>query len=245
MFITDDGIKLNAKLDMPTNGATKCPLCLVFHGFTGHIEEDHILAVSKGLNEIGVATLRVDLYGHGNSEGEFKNHNLYKWLNNILTVVDYAKTLDFVTEMYMCGHSQGGLAVTLAAAMERDTIKALIPLSPAYVIIEGAKQGELLGQPFDPENIPDMLQSWDGRELSGNYIRVAQSIDLDAAIKKYSGPVLIVHGDADEAVPVEYGIEASKKFANCTLKLIPGDTHCYDYHLDQAVEAVQEFVKGL
>ena len=245
MFITDDGIKLNAKLDMPTNGATKCPLCLVFHGFTGHIEENHILAVSKGLNEIGVATLRVDLYGHGNSEGEFKNHNLYKWLNNILTVVDYAKTLDFVTEMYMCGHSQGGLAVTLAAAMERDTIKALIPLSPAYVIIEGAKQGELLGQPFDPENIPDMLQSWDGRELSGNYIRVAQSIDLDAAIKKYSGPVLIVHGDADEAVPVEYGIEASKKFANCTLKLIPGDTHCYDYHLDQAVEAVQEFVKGL
>ncbi|SES70502.1 hypothetical protein SAMN02910413_0549 [Pseudobutyrivibrio sp. C4] len=245
MFITDDGIKLNAKLDMPTNGATKCPLCLVFHGFTGHIEEDHILAVSKGLNEIGVATLRVDLYGHGNSDGEFKNHNLYKWLNNILTVVDYAKTLDFVTEMYMCGHSQGGLAVTLAAAMERDVIKALIPLSPAYVIIEGAKQGELLGQPFDPENIPDMLQSWDGRELSGNYIRVAQSIDLDAAIKKYSGPVLIVHGDADEAVPVEYGIEASKKFANCTLKLIPGDTHCYDYHLDQAVEAVKEFVKGL
>lgn len=245
MFITDDGIKLNAKLDMPTNGATKCPLCLVFHGFTGHIEEDHILAVSKGLNEIGVATLRVDLYGHGNSEGEFKNHNLYKWLNNILTVVDYAKTLDFVTDIYMCGHSQGGLAVTLAAAMERDVIKALIPLSPAYVIIEGAKQGELLGQPFDPENIPDMLQSWDGRELSGNYIRVAQSIDLDAAIKKYTGPVLIVHGDADEAVPVEYGIEASKKFANCTLKLIPGDTHCYDYHLDQAVEAVKEFVKGL
>ncbi|SFO00449.1 hypothetical protein SAMN05216351_102240 [Pseudobutyrivibrio sp. JW11] len=245
MFITDDGIKLNAKLDMPTNGTTKCPLCLVFHGFTGHIEEDHILAVSKGLNEVGVATLRVDLYGHGNSDGEFKNHNLYKWLNNILTVVDYAKTLDFVTEMYMCGHSQGGLAVTLAAAMERDVIKALIPLSPAYVIIEGAKQGELLGQPFDPENIPDMLQSWDGRELSGNYIRVAQSIDLDAAIKKYSGPVLIVHGDADEAVPVEYGIEASKKFANCTLKLIPGDTHCYDYHLDQAVEAVKEFVKGL
>ena len=245
MFITDDGIKLNAKLDMPTNGATKCPLCLVFHGFTGHIEEDHILAVSKGLNDIGVATLRVDLYGHGNSDGEFKNHNLYKWLNNILTVVDYAKTLDFVTEMYMCGHSQGGLAVTLAAAMERDVIKALIPLSPAYVIIEGAKEGELLGQPFDPDNIPDMLQSWDGRELSGNYIRVAQSIDLDAAIKKYNGPVLIVHGDADEAVPVEYGIEASKKFANCTLKLIPGDTHCYDYHLDQAVDAVKEFVKSL
>ena len=44
MYIVDDGIKLNAILDMPEGGAEKCPLCLVFHGFTGHIEEDHIVA---------------------------------------------------------------------------------------------------------------------------------------------------------------------------------------------------------
>lgn len=245
MYITDDGIKLNAKLDMPVGGAEKCPLCLVFHGFTGHIEEDHIVAVAKGLNEIGVATLRVDLYGHGNSDGEFRNHNLYKWLNNILTVVDYAKTLDFVTDMYICGHSQGGLAVTLAAAMLRDTVKALIPLSPAYVIIDGAKTGMLLGQPFDPDNIPDELTSWDDRKLSGNYIRVAQSIDVDAAIKKFNGPVLIVHGDEDEAVPVEGSIEAAKKFANCKLELIKGDDHCYGSHLDLVVKAVQDFVREL
>ena len=245
MYITDDGIKLNAKLDMPVNGAEKCPLCLVFHGFTGHIEEDHIVSVAKGLNEIGVATLRVDLYGHGNSDGEFRNHNLYKWLNNILTVVDYAKTLDFVTDMYICGHSQGGLAVTLAAAMLRDTVKALMPLSPAYVIIDGAKNGMLLGQPFDPDNIPDELISWDDRKLSGNYIRVAQSIDVDAAIKKYNGPVLIVHGDEDEAVPVQGSIEAAKKFSNCKLELINGDDHCYGSHLDLVVKAVQDFVREL
>ena len=244
-FIEDDGIKLNAKLDMPVNGADKCPLCLVFHGFTGHMEEDHIVAVAKAMNEVGVATLRVDLYGHGNSDGEFKNHNLYKWLNNILTVTDYAKKLDFVTDMYICGHSQGGLAVTLAAAMERDAIKALMPLSPAYVIIDGAKTGELLGQSFDPEHIPDELLSWDGRTLNGNYIRVAQSIDLDTAMKKFSGPVLIVHGDADDTVPVEFAIDASKKFANCKLELIKDDDHCYGKHMDKMVEAVQNFVKGL
>jgi alpha-beta hydrolase superfamily lysophospholipase len=245
MYINDDGIKLNAKLDMPPGDVKKCPLCLVFHGFTGHIEEDHIVAVAKGLNEIGVATLRVDLYGHGNSYGEFREHNLYKWLNNILAVVDYAKKLEFVTDMYICGHSQGGLAVTLAAAMLRDTVKALIPLSPAYVIIKGAKEGELLGQPFDPENIPDQLISWDDRTLSGNYIRVAQSIDLDAAIKKFKGPVLIVHGDEDEAVPVQGSIEAAKKFANCKLELIKGDDHCYGSHLDLVVRAVQDFMREL
>lgn len=245
MYILDDGIKLNAKLDMPENGADKCPLCLVFHGFTGHIEEEHIVKVAKAMNEVGVATLRVDLFGHGKSDGEFKNHNLYKWLNNILAVVDYAKSLDFVTDIYMCGHSQGGLAVTLAAAMEQDVVKALIPLSPAYVIIKGAKEGELLGQSFDPVNIPDELISWDGLTLSGNYIRVAQTIDLDGAIAKYTGPVLLVHGDEDEAVPVEFSIEAAKKFANARLELIKGDDHCYDRHLDQVTDVVKDFIMNL
>ncbi len=245
MYIIDDGIKLNAKLDMPEQGAEKCPLCIVIHGFTGHIEENHIVAVAKGLNQIGVATLRVDMFGHGNSDGEFREHNLYKWLNNILAVVDYAKKLEFVTDIYICGHSQGGLVVTLAAAMERDTIKALIPLSPAYVIIEGAKQGMLLGQPFDPEHIPDELVSWDGLTLNGNYIRVAQTINLDEAIEKFQGPVFIVHGDADETVPVQYAIDASKKFKNCKLELIKDDSHCYDNHLDLMVEAVKNFVNEI
>lgn len=245
MYILDDGIKLNAKLDMPETGADKCPLCLVFHGFTGHIEEEHIVKVAKAMNEVGVATLRVDLFGHGKSDGEFKNHNLYKWLNNILAVVDYAKSLDFVTDIYMCGHSQGGLAVTLAAAMEQDVVKALIPLSPAYVIIKGAKEGELLGQPFDPVNIPDELISWDGLTLSGNYIRVAQTIDLEGAIAKYKGPVLLVHGDEDEAVPVEFSIEAAKKFANARLELIKGDDHCYDRHLNQVTDVVKDFIMNL
>ena len=245
MYIYEDGLKLNAILDMPDNGGEKCPLCVVVHGFTGHIEEEHIVAVAKAMNEVGVATLRVDLYGHGKSDGEFRNHNLYKWINNIMTAIDYAKSLDFVTDIYMCGHSQGGLAITLAAAMEKDIVKAIIPLSPAYVIIKGAKEGELLGQPFDPINIPNELNSWDGLTLSGDYIRVAQSFDLEAAMRKYSGKVLLVHGDADETVPVQFSIDASKIFPDCRLKLIKDDFHCYEKHLDEVVEVVKDFVKEL
>ncbi|MBP5726766.1 MAG: alpha/beta fold hydrolase, partial [Clostridia bacterium] len=197
MYITDDGIRLNAKLDMPENHPGKCPLVIVIHGFTGHMEERHIVAVSRTLNEIGYATLRVDMYGHGNSDGKFEDHTLYKWLTNAMTVIDYARSLDFVTDLYLCGHSQGGMTVMLAGAMKRDVIKGLIPLSPAWMLPEGARKGTLLGQVFDPDHIPDVLPAWGDRGLKGNYVRVAQTIHVEEAIDRFTGPVLIVHGDAD------------------------------------------------
>ena len=91
MYIMDDGIRLNAKIDMPSGWqeGTKVPLVIIIHGFTGHMEERHIIAAADALNQVGCATLRVDMYGHGHSDGEFRNHTLYKWLTNALTVIDY------------------------------------------------------------------------------------------------------------------------------------------------------------
>ena len=244
MYITDDGIRLNAKLDMPAEHGDKCPLVIVIHGFTGHMEERHITAVSQILNECGFATLRVDMYGHGHSDGKFEDHTLYKWLTNALAVIDYARGLDFVTDLYLCGHSQGGMTVMLAGAMKHDVITGLIPLSPAWMIPEEARKGTLLGRDFDPDRIPDMLGDWGERGLGGNYIRVAQTIHVEDAIDRFDGPVLIVHGDEDEAVPVEYGIRAAERYKDCKLVLIPGDTHCYDYHLDQVLDAVREWMQG-
>ena len=241
MYIIDDGIRLNARLDRPA-GAEKCPLVIVIHGFTGHSEERHIVATAQMLNDIGFATLRVDMYGHGSSDGEFKDHTLYKWLTNAMTVIDYARGLDFVTDLYLCGHSQGGLTVMLAAAMKRDVIRAIVPMSPAIMIPEYARRGELLGQTFDPDRVPEALEGWDGRVLGGNYVRVAQTIRVEDAIDRFDGPVLIVHGDQDEAVPVRYAHEAAARYRNAKLVIIPGDDHCYDLHLDLAVDAVRAFM---
>ena len=239
-WITSDGMRLNAILEKPVAG--RCPIVVIIHGFTGYKDERHIVAVSEALNEIGYATLRVDMYGHGKSEGEFKNHTLYKWMTNALTVIDYARGLDFVTDVYLCGHSQGGLLVMLAAALKRDQIRAVIPLSPAAMIPEIARRGELLGVSFDPEHIPDEFVYNEEAILDGNYLRVAQMIDVEAAIDRYRGPVLIVHGDEDESVPVRVGIDAANRYADCKLVLIPGDDHCYNHHLDQVVDAVKAWM---
>ncbi len=242
MYILDDGMRLNIKIDMPEHPCEKCPMVIVVHGFTGHMEEEHIKAVSRILNETGFATLRVDMYGHGGSDGEFRNHTLFKWLTNILTVIDYAMQLEWVTELYLCGHSQGGLTVILAAAMRSDTIKGLIPMSPAISIPESARQGILLGTAFDPDRIPEMIVSDWGWKVKGNYARVAQTIHVEDAIRRYTGPVLLIHGEQDEAIPVSYSLEAQRIYKNAELVLIPEAAHCYEGHLDEVTAAVRNWM---
>lgn len=239
--ITDDGIRLHAKLDIPEGGGRR-PLAIVFHGLTGNMEERHIRAVASAINEAGVATLRVELYGHGQSDGSFHEHTLYRWITNALAVIDHAKALGFADGLYLCGHSQGGLLTMLVAAMRQDDVRAIIPLSPAVVIVDGARRGELLGISFDPDHVPDELVAGD-LALNGNYVRVAQTLDVDEAIRRFRKPVLLVHGSADRSVPVRYSIDAAEKYADARLVVLPDDDHGYSLHLDEMTEAVRAFLR--
>ena len=241
-YIDSDGIKLHAKLDRPDD--KKGPLCILIHGFTGHMEEDHMIAAQKAMNEAGVSVLRVEMYGHGKSDGRFSDHTLYKWVTNAVSAVEYAKSMDFVTDLYLCGHSQGGLLTMLAGGMYSDHIKAIIPLSPAWTIPEMTRQGNLLGIGFDPQNIPGMItvENW---KLSGNYIRVAQSIDVEYEISRFEGPVLIIHGDEDESIPYSCAQRALELYKNASLITIHGADHCYTGHLNDMTDALKEFFEKI
>ena len=240
-YIDSDGIRLHAKLELPEYEG-KCPLTIVIHGLTGHMEEEHIKAVAETFRECGIGTLRVEMYGHGKSEGDFGQHTLFKWINNALDVVDYAKSLDFVSDLYIAGHSQGGLLTMIIAGLRNNDFKAVIPLSPATSILGAAKEGNFFGLPFDPKHIPDHF-NFMGIDFSGNYFRVAQMIHLEELIDKYEGKVLLIHGDEDEAVPLSCSIEAAKRYRDAKLVVIKGDDHCYTRHLDEVVEALRDFLK--
>ena len=243
-YLNDDGIRLHMKLDRPEGADenVKTPLMILLHGLTGHMEERHVTALKDTCLQHGFSVLRADLYGHGKSEGAFHDHTLFKWLGNIMRITDYAKTLDFADGLYLMGHSQGGYATMLAAGMRPDAYQAILPLSPATSLEFGAKTGHTVGVCFDPYEVPDELPRPVTSALSGNYIRALQMLDVRAAMKRYRGPVLIVHGDADQTVPVECAYEAAEIYENCRLAIIPGDRHCYDYHLDQVLDAVGAFL---
>ena len=242
-FLEADRMKIHAKLDVPADSAEKekLPLVIILHGYTGHMEEDHIAGQARTFCEHGFAALRVELYGHGQSDGDFKEHTVMKWLTQLLYVIDYAAALPWRGNLYLTGHSQGGLTVMLAAAAKGDMLKAVIPLSPAVNIHYGARTGDFLKYSFDPAHIPAEYER-DGRVLNGNYLRVAQLLPLEDAIQRTECPILIVHGDEDEAVPIEGSREAVRKYKNAQLKEIPGDTHCYDHHLDQMLKIVTDYL---
>lgn len=248
-YLRDDGINIHVKLDLPDVSAAgaedRLPLLILIHGFTGNMEENHLLAVKQAALESGFAVLRAEMYGHGMSGGAFRDHTLHKWISNAMTVIDYARGLDFVSGLYLAGHSQGGLLTILIGAMEKDRLKAILPLSPALKIPVDARSGNVLGMPFDPDRIPEQVEDGEGLVLGGNYIRIAQMIDAEAAIRRYKGPVLIVHGSADETIPVQYSIDAAGQYADARLVVIPDDTHCYDLHPDMLADAVRDFLQTL
>ena len=238
-YINSDGTRLHAKLDRPDD-TVNGPLCILIHGFTGHMEEEHIIAAQKAMNEAGVSVLRAEMYGHGKSDGKFIDHTLYKWVTNALAVIAYARGLDFVTELYICGHSQGGLLTMLLGGMCADVFKGILPLSPAWMIPENARAGIVLGNSFDPEHIPEKLasESW---EISGDYIRVAQTIHVEDAIARFKGKVLIVHGDEDPVVPYSYAEKAAELYRDAAVIPIHGADHCFVGHLDELTDSIKSF----
>ena len=242
IIIPDDGISLSAVLETPEGAEGKLPLVIILHGFGSAKNRIHTMQTAETMREAGFATLRLDLFGHGESGGEFCRHTLYKWIGNTLAAINYMRGLGY-TELYLSGHSQGGLVAALAAGMEPDRIAGLVLRAPAFLIPPGAREGSLLGYSFDPDRIPDSIPVIKGLELDGNYIRVAQTIHAEEAADRYKGPVLILHGDEDDTVPPEDSRRMAQRYQRCELAVMAGETHHFDRHPEQMREIIREWMK--
>ncbi len=247
MTLWDDGVRLNAVLEEPehTEGAGRPPLVIVLHGFSSAGDRPHNIRAAAAMREAGYATLRLDLYGHGKSGGEFRNHTLCKWISNTLAAVDRMREAGY-GEILLSGHSQGGLVAAMAAGMEgEERIRGLILRAPAFLIPRGAREGNMLGNTFDPLRIPDEFPVIKGLTLSGNYLRVAQVVYAERAAERYEGPVLILHGDEDDTVPVEDSLEMAQRYRRCETAVIPGETHHFDRKPEQMRALIRDWLAGL
>ena len=270
-YIDHKDIKLHAKLSIPETemeksaagnsevsslklsenlnaggSAQALPLVIIVHGLTGDMEENQLLCVERAALHCQMASLRLEMFGHGLSGGDFAEHTVSKWVEEIIYVVDKiisgGRIYNF-SDIYLCGHSQGGLASILAAAGLKGKIKSLILLSPATCIVTDARCGNFFGEHFDEKHPPKKLTFWENYTLNGSYLEDAENLPLENAISSYTEPVLIVHGTEDEAVPFEDSQKLVEIYENAALVPVENDLHCFDRHPEELKEAVEDFLK--
>lgn len=114
------------------SGAGRQPLAILVHGFgsfrdelTGFVELAGRLAAS------GIASLRFDARGCGESGTRGRTHPAWEWIEDIFSAVSWAETLPEIAadRIGVVGMSMGGGAAVIAAALDRR-LKAIVALAP-------------------------------------------------------------------------------------------------------------------
>lgn len=246
IIFENHGVDLVGVLARPekTEGK-KVPLVILMHGLAATKEYPIIRDASNALVKQGIATLRFDFDGHGESGGRDIDMTIPKEMEDARLFVQYAMQLDWVSSITLLGHSQGGLiAGYLGAEFGAETIRNLVLLSPASVLLDMPETGTLAGQFFfDPKHLPEVFPLNSYFNLGKAYITTIA--DLPSAYKtasSYQGKVLLMEGSADVVVPPSYVKKYAEAYPHCDFQLLEGDNHSFSVHYRQTIDKIVEFV---
>lgn len=246
--IKRDGLTLRGDITKPN--LEKCPAAIIFHGLMSHRgskKENMFTRIADELVKRGIAVVKFDFDGHGDSDGDFSDMNVFSEILDAGKIMDYVRKLDFVTDIYIVGHSQGALVGGMMSGYYREYVKKLVMLAPAATIKDDALKGSCFGIPYDKYNVPESIEmineDRDHFHIGGLYFRIAKTLPIYEATSMFEGKTLIIHGSEDEAV----GVIGSKRYAECmdnvTLDIIDGECHGLDkFSQDIVVREVADFL---
>jgi putative redox protein len=132
-FTGTGGEALDGRLDLPA-GSPRA-VALFAHCFTCGKDNAAASRISRALTERGIAVLRFDFTGLGESDGEFANSTFSSNVSDLVRAADHVRATVAAPSL-MVGHSLGGAAV-LAAAHQIPEVRAVAtigaPSDPAHV----------------------------------------------------------------------------------------------------------------
>jgi uncharacterized protein len=178
----------------------RVPGVVFFHGFTGDRMESHWIFIkcARALALQGIASLRFDFYGSGESEGEFREMTLAGEIADALAAVSFLRRQKGIDpdRIALCGLSMGGAVAACAAQRARARALALwSAVADTRIFLNLARS---LARPFPG---PSRNLEYDAREVSSRFLKEVVKVKPVQAIARYRGPTLIIHGDADDSVP--------------------------------------------
>ncbi|MFT7671360.1 MAG: pimeloyl-ACP methyl ester carboxylesterase [Planctomycetota bacterium] len=196
-------------------------IVVIGHGLTSDKERPWSEGLSDSLRRRGIASLRIAFSGNGDSEGSFLKSNITKEVCDLGSVLD---ALDPWKVSYV-GHSMGG-AVGLLRAASDPRIGALVSLAAITHTTDFFKRlfgDQELGSPMLGK--PHCLL---GEDLRTDLLSIGSTLQQASTL---SIPWLIVHGSADEIVPVQDSVDLNMA-ANGPAELTVLDTVDHSFSAD-------------
>ena len=139
-FPGHDGGMLSGRLEMPLTGSPRF-FAVFAHCFTCSKNLTAVANISRALTQHGIAVLRFDFTGLGESSGDFEDTNFSSNVEDLSAAIQFVKE-NYQAPQLLVGHSLGGAAV-LMAALRDDSIKAVATI----------------GSPAEPEHVKGLLSS--------------------------------------------------------------------------------------
>ncbi|MBQ8989515.1 MAG: alpha/beta fold hydrolase [Prevotella sp.] len=246
--IDGDHGRLQAIIQKPelTQGQ-QCPMVVFCHGFGGTKDGPLFELICDTLQQHGIASIRFDFNGHGESEGEFKDMTVPNEIEDAKKVVEYVRDLRYVSGLAIVGHSQGGVVAAMTAGQLSEELgepafKAVALMAPAAVLRDDAIRGNTMGKMYDPFDPGEYVELWGGMKLGGEYIRTAFSLPIYETAAKYQGKALIVHGNADRVVPYTYGEGFHKIWPGSEYVLQEYFDHGFSQDIYRTTDIVSQFL---
>ena len=141
-----DGLTLRGELLLPEKDSYD--IAILMHGFTGNRNGELLTALADALLEKGVASVRFDFNGHGDSDGKLEDMTVLNEIADAKVILDYAKSLEHVRNIFLFGHSQGGVVASMIAGYYPEVFKKIILSAPAATLKDDAIKGECQGTTY-------------------------------------------------------------------------------------------------
>lgn len=227
----------------------KCPMVILMHGIFASKDFIPIPSLAKGLAAAGIASIRFDFDGHGQSKGRMQDMTIEKELADARAILDYVKALPYVSGIGLLGHSQGGVIAAMTAgrlAAAGEAPDGVVLIAPGSVIKEACQSGKFFGARFDPADPPEYIRCWGTMKLGREYLLTTQELDIYGTASAYHGPVRILHGDRDDIVP----LWCSEKFREIygdrsELMIVQGENHMITRRRKEVVAKTVSFFASL